>query len=174
MMITCQNVSHNHPSCRRRWMHYVHLDVTSAFETSLLSTCYNIAIKGHITFLQVLQVVSNNTNNYFKATSAWLITASQWTMSGQNEYLSRQNFGLAVILTGQVCRFQIINTTGHHSKIINQPCNMYSMQHTTNQLPSSSNWLPFKATCTQQLASSGKRSIVVINDLSQKGKKSNS
>jgi len=51
-----------------------------------------------------------------------LITASQWTVSGQNEYLSRQNFGMAVILTGQVPHFQIIiNTTGHHSKIILSP-----------------------------------------------------
>ena len=37
------------------------------------------------------------------------ITAGHWTMSGQDDYLSRQNLGLAVILTGHVCIFQTIN-----------------------------------------------------------------
>ena len=37
------------------------------------------------------------------------ITAGHWTMSGQDDYLSGQNLGLAVILTGQVRGFQIIH-----------------------------------------------------------------
>ena len=37
------------------------------------------------------------------------ITAGHRTMSGQNDYLSRQNLGLAVIFTGQVRGFQIIH-----------------------------------------------------------------
>ena len=37
------------------------------------------------------------------------ITASHRTMSGQDDYLSGQNLGLAVILTGQVRSFQIIH-----------------------------------------------------------------
>ena len=36
--------------------------------------------------------------------------AGQRTMSGQNDDLSRQNFGLAVILTGHVHGFQINDT----------------------------------------------------------------
>ena len=38
------------------------------------------------------------------------ITAGQWTMSGPNDDLSGQNFGLAVILTGHVHGFQINST----------------------------------------------------------------
>ena len=38
------------------------------------------------------------------------ITAGQRTMSGQNDDLSGQNFGSAVILTGHVHGFQINNT----------------------------------------------------------------
>ena len=38
------------------------------------------------------------------------ITAGQRTMSGQNNDLSGQNFGSAVILTGHVHGFQINNT----------------------------------------------------------------
>ena len=37
------------------------------------------------------------------------LTAGQGTMSDQADYLSGQNFGLAVILTGQVGGLQIIN-----------------------------------------------------------------
>ena len=37
------------------------------------------------------------------------ITAGHRTMSGQDDYLSGQNLGLAVILTGQVRSFQIIH-----------------------------------------------------------------
>ena len=37
------------------------------------------------------------------------IMAGQPTMSGQYDYLSAQNLGLAVILTGHVCSFQITN-----------------------------------------------------------------
>ena len=37
------------------------------------------------------------------------ITAGHRTMSGQDDYLSGQNLGLAVILTGQVRGFQIIH-----------------------------------------------------------------
>ena len=36
--------------------------------------------------------------------------AGQRTMSGQNDHLSGQNFGSAVILTGHVHGFQINNT----------------------------------------------------------------
>ena len=36
------------------------------------------------------------------------ITAGHWTMSGQDDYLSGQNLGLAVILTGHVRDFQMI------------------------------------------------------------------
>ena len=37
------------------------------------------------------------------------ITAGHRTMSGQDDYLSGQNLGLAVILTGQVRGFQVIH-----------------------------------------------------------------
>ena len=37
------------------------------------------------------------------------ITASHRTMSGQDDYLSGQNLGLAVILAGHVRGFQTIN-----------------------------------------------------------------
>ena len=41
------------------------------------------------------------------ALSELQIMAGQRTMSGQDDYLSRQNFGSAVILTGHVHGFQI-------------------------------------------------------------------
>ena len=37
------------------------------------------------------------------------ITAGHRTMSGEDDFLSRQNLGLAVILTGHLCGFQTIN-----------------------------------------------------------------
>ena len=38
------------------------------------------------------------------------ITTGQWTMSGQNDDLSGENFESAIILTGHVHGFQINNT----------------------------------------------------------------
>ena len=47
---------------------------------------------------------------YFLQISGLKITAGHRTMSGQNDDLSGQNFGSAVILTGHVHGFQINNT----------------------------------------------------------------
>ena len=44
------------------------------------------------------------------------MTASQRTMSSQNDNLSGQNFGSAVILTGHVHGFQINNTNKNYSQ----------------------------------------------------------
>ena len=44
------------------------------------------------------------------------IMASQRTMSSQDDYLSRQNFGLAVILTGQVQCMQLSNNSGKYKQ----------------------------------------------------------
>ena len=45
----------------------------------------------------------------YKSGAGLKITAGHRTMSGQDDYLSGQNLGLAVILTGQVRGFQIIH-----------------------------------------------------------------
>ena len=44
-----------------------------------------------------------------QASAGLKITAGHRTMSGQDDYLSGQNLGLTVILTGHVRGFQIIN-----------------------------------------------------------------
>ena len=46
---------------------------------------------------------------YVSSHAGLKITAGHRTMSGQDDYLSGQNLGLAVILTGQVRGFQIIH-----------------------------------------------------------------
>ena len=48
------------------------------------------------------------TGNAFDRTGL-KVTAGHQTMSGQDDYLSGQNLGLAVILTSHVHGFQIIN-----------------------------------------------------------------
>ena len=49
------------------------------------------------------------TNSVAQYTSGLKILASHRTMSGQDDYLSGQNLGLVVILTGQVRGFRIIH-----------------------------------------------------------------
>ena len=58
--------------------------------------------------IPVLKVSVQSTR--IRARSGLKITAGQRTMSGQNDDLSGQNFGSAVILTGHVHGFQLNNT----------------------------------------------------------------
>ena len=54
-------------------------------------------------------IVGRELVNTRSIAAGFKITAGQRTMSGQDDYLFGQNFGLAVILTGHVRGFQIIN-----------------------------------------------------------------
>ena len=46
--------------------------------------------------------------SFIKLLSGLKIMAGHWTVSSQDDYLSGQNLGLVVILTGHACSFQLI------------------------------------------------------------------
>ena len=80
------------------------------------NTLYSVSFSTHSTCMQYIWVkvgkmepmLGSRTGEEF--TCAGLkITAGHRIMSGQDDYLSGQNLGLAVILAGQVRGFQMIN-----------------------------------------------------------------